>query len=136
MASKKFTITQKVNLNNKVESRSFAMVADTAEMTAFIGNLEGKITVKEITLEQGSSETVVSTANFVKNIIMSGSNEQGRQSAVIGSYDKRALIFKNTASADDIRATLTSVKPFGLLPNETPKVIAVNTVERVAVATV
>ena len=135
MSTKTYSVSQRVNLNGKKESRSFQFCGTNADVTAFISDLEGKVTVKEVIIEQGSDETLVSVANFVSNIIMR-SPTKGASGCVIQSYARRSMIFKNTVSADDIRLKLATVKPFVLVPTDTPSSIAVNSIERTAVATV
>lgn len=112
MAQTMFTISQLVNLNGQKVSRSMSYYGSLDDVTEFIGLLEGKVVVKQAILEQGSADTLVSSANFYKSLTMLPPSDVYVPAAFISTYDKKQFIVKNTVSFDDIRTTLSTFTPF------------------------
>lgn len=112
MAQKTYTMSQLVNLNGQKVSRSMSYYGELEDVTAFIALLEGKVVVKEAIIEQGSSDTVVTTANFYKSLTMLPPSDVYVPAAFISTYDKKQFIVKNTVSFDDIKIVLATFTPF------------------------
>lgn len=130
--AKKFSITQKANLNGTPYSKSVAIIAGAAsDLDAFIANLEGKVTVREEVKSQGNEETLVTKGNFIQQISLNPGYDSGLQSVTIKPFGGGALLFKDTVSDDDIRASLSNLKPYKLDATAKPSSITVKGTEKV-----
>lgn len=112
MAQKMYTISQLVNLNGQKVSRSMSYFGELEDVNAFIALLEGKVVVKEAIIEQGSADTLVTSANFYKSLTMLPPSDVFVPAAFISTYDKKQFIVKNTVSFDDIKTALSTFTPF------------------------
>jgi hypothetical protein len=123
-----YKITQKLNLNNKPTSISFDLNGDDADVTAFTALLEGGYEVKKVDDALSSLtgvDTLVTSTNPVTLVGLSGPQNQ-----FIGIRPySGAIHFKNTVSVDDIAAVCKTMKPFALLPTETPTRVSVKRYE-------
>jgi hypothetical protein len=112
MAQKEYSISQSVNLNGQIQSRTFNYYGELDDVTAIVELLEGLVKVKEVISTTGTNTTPVTTANFAKSISMYPASDVYVPAAYIRSFDKRALILKNTKNIDEIKAVLALVTPF------------------------
>lgn len=126
--AKNYYITQKLNLNGKATSTSFSIYADEADIVAMVAGLEGAVEVKEvnesISVDTGA-DTLVTVSNPVTNIGLVGTQNQY---VSIRPYSG-SIHFKNTFSVDDIAEVCKLMKPFPLLPTETPSRVNVKSSE-------
>lgn len=133
----KYNITQKVNLNGVARTSSFQVDLDPAEVTALIALMEGGVSVtkQDDTLtDLTHQDTLVTEYNGVSRISMSANDAQGNYVSANIKPFKGSLIFKNTASIDDIKAVFATAKPFALAPSTNPSRISVLTFDEMAAA--
>ncbi len=132
MAVKKISVTQKVNLNGTMVSRSFVVPAENAAaIDGLISCLEGEVTVKEEVKKIGTASTNVTTANFIKLIKMNAESGSGLQPVYVAPFGGGSLVFKNSKSNDDIRNALITLTPFVKDPVAKPHYISIHDGERV-----
>jgi hypothetical protein len=136
MAFKKFLVQQRVTLNGAVQSSGFVVTMDEADISSFLSNLEGEYTVmEENTTLSGGTDTNVTAVNRVKKISMYGQTSTGASLySSIRPY-RGAILVKNTISSDDIRSSLSAVKPFELSLTDKPTYIGINDGEKVLTST-
>ncbi|CAM3529089.1 hypothetical protein [Arcobacter aquimarinus] len=120
----KHIVTQKLNLKGVPTSSSFQMEGDDADVTAVCSLLEGGYEVKKVDealSDMTGKDTLVSETNPVTKITLNGPQNQF---SVIRPFSG-VIHFKQTAQVEDIKAALSTSKPFALLPTETPTSINV-----------
>lgn len=112
MAKKTYLVKQQRKFNGDVTVASFTYECDEAEIAGFLALLEGKLTVlvEDVTLSSpdGASD-VVTGGNPVESIALVHSEAKTKY---IGAYN-RPILFKATASTQEIQALLKTHKPFG-----------------------
>ncbi|RLA83617.1 MAG: hypothetical protein DRG78_03785 [Epsilonproteobacteria bacterium] len=109
MAQKKYTVSQKLNLDGQNQSRSFAFIGEKDDLDKLVALMEGEISIKETISTVGDSDALVdgSTCKRVSNIKLGYKNTAGDYlTKYISSFDKRQLIFKASASKSDIETSL------------------------------
>jgi hypothetical protein len=107
----KFTVTQRLTLDNQKTSRTFQIDCTDAELTALTALMEGEISVKkeDPQFSQGNADSPVSlsTATVVRSIKIPYKTAAGHYTAeYISTFDKKSMIFKSSASREDIENVL------------------------------
>ena len=136
MPAKTYQVTQTVNLNGSKTSVSFQVHMEESELQSFLPLLEGGYTVKVVDSalsNTAGSDVLVSQVNKVSRITMSGNNGVGKETAYISGFNGQ-IMFKQSASFDDIRTVLYNAHPFKLIPTEKPIDVFVGGSERSVVA--
>lgn len=131
----KYNITQKVNLNGVAKSSSFQVDLEPAEVTALLALMEGGVSVtkQDDTLtDMTGAETAVTAYNGVSRISMGATDAAGNYVSLTIKPFKGSLVFKNTASVDDIKAVFATATPFALAPTLKPSRISVLAFDEIA----
>jgi len=130
MALKKYTVTQKVNLDGSTVSRSIGITGSLTDVQILTGMLEGEITAKvdEPALAGGSDASVSSaTANFVDTIKVGYKTDEGDYlNKYISSYDYGDMIFNSSSDRETIEAALLNVQMVAALPTLKPTKVDAN----------
>ncbi|MFY9090271.1 hypothetical protein [Arcobacter aquimarinus] len=124
----KYFVSQTLNLNGTKTTASFQMEGDDADVIALCALLEGAYEVKKVDealSNTAGKDTLVTVSNPVSKITLNGPQNQF---SVIRPYSG-LIHFKQSASVDDIKASLAACKPFALLPTEKATSINVNNKE-------
>lgn len=118
--AKDWKIKQTAMVKGQVETSSIVVKhAEAADVTAFCGLLEGGYEVTEINeamSDMTKAETNAANTNPVSFISIYGPKNQNAHIKPYGGN----IHFKNSVSGDDLRAVITSWKPFEMLPAEKP----------------
>lgn len=137
MANKHYNVTQHVTINGQKRSSSFQFYGEEAELTAFCNLLEGGYTVTErndTLSNMQHAETNVTSYGRSNRIGMSAKTADGHfVSANIKPF-KGSIIFKDTASDNDIAGVFATAKPFALAPTVTPTTITTGLTQDIAPA--
>ena len=135
MANTKYNITQKVNMNGTPKTCSFQVNLEPAQVTALIALMEGGVSVtkQDDTLTDLTHEdTLVTEANGVSRISMSGKTANGDYVSKTIKPFKGYMVFKNTAGIDDIKAVFATATPFPLAPAVHPSTVSISTFDGVS----
>lgn len=120
----KYIVTQKLKYKGSPVSSSFQMEGDDADVTALTALLEGGYEVKKVDeslSNMAASQVNNELTNPVTKITLNGPQNQF---SVIRPFSG-VIHFKESAQVEDIKAALSTSKPFALLPTETPTSINV-----------
>ena len=127
MANKHYNVTQHVTLNGQKRSVSFVLYCEEADLTAFTALLEGGYTVTErndALTDMSGAGTNVTSYKRTNRISYNAKHDDGSfLSGAIRPF-KGSIIFKSTASSEDLGGVVKLMKPWSYAPAVTP--VAVN----------
>lgn len=123
MANKHYNVTQHATINGAKRSCSFQFYGEESELTAFTALLEGGFTVTErndALSDMTHADTNVTAYGRTNRIGLSGKTAEGNYVSASIKPFKGSIIFKDTASDNDIAAVFVAAKPFPLAPTVVP----------------
>jgi hypothetical protein len=120
MAAKQYRLTQRVNLNGAMTTVSAFITCEATELDAFLGLLEGEVTVFEELKKVGVADTLVNSYNRISKISLPA---EGGRFAMI--KPKGSLIVKNSVGVDDVTSACKLFHPFPDAPAVKPTSVIV-----------